>query len=237
MKITDLSLAESKLLLNTSISGKELVYLTINELIGLQVISLEKEGYLLVAKAERFNLFNRGNYAIFYQSVNEYYERLEDPDKLREPPLTPHRLVEKLYNKSGKDFENYKKLVWQGLRIKKLMKPVRLFWKTYDLTQQGQFVKQRILEQISLFEITFKKWKNSRQQSQTDELKEIVLELGSAIMLSDQLDGDSLQELKSAIVQTTPATVDYQTEIILDAIWYMDADWSSVDFNIFDIFD
>ena len=101
------------------------------------------------------------------------------------------------------------------------MKPVRLFWKRYDLTQQGQFVKQRILEQISLFEITFKKWKNSRQQSQTDELKEIVLELGSAIMLSDQLDGDSLQELKSAIVQTTPATVDYQTEIILDAIWYM----------------
>lgn len=237
MKINNLSLSESKLLIDTSISGKELVYLTISELIGLQAIALEKEETLLIAKAERFNLFNQGNYAIFHQLVDEYYERLEDPDKLREPLLTPHRLVEKVYNKSDKNFENYKKLLWQGLRSKKLMKPVRWLWKRYELTRQGQSVKHRITEQINLFEITFQKWKDSRQQSQADELKEIIRDLGSLIMLSDQVNKDSLQELKAAIDQSTPITVDYQTEVIVDAMWYMDADWLGIDFDIFDIFD
>ena len=188
-------------------------------------------------KAERFNLFNQGNYTIFHQSVDEYYERLEDPDKLREPLLTPHRLVEKVYNKSDKNFENYKKLLWQGLRSKKLMKPVRWLWKRYELTWQGQSVKYRITEQINLFEIIFQKWKDSRQQSHADELREIIRDLGSLIMLSDQVNKDSLQELKAAIDQTTPVTVDYQTEVILDTMWYMDADWVGIDFDIFDIFD
>lgn len=236
MKIADLPLAEAKLLLNTPTSGKDLVYLTISELIGLQAIALEKEKSFVVVKAKRFDYFNHESYAIFYRSVDEYYKRLNDPDKLREPLLTPYRLVEKVYNKSDKNFENYKKLIAKGLQSKKLMKPNRWFWRKYDLTQTGQLVKDRIVEQLSSFEIEFQEWKSSRQKRHANKLKEIILEFGSLIMLSDHVNKNSLQELKAAIDQTLPTTVDYQTEMILDAVWCVDVDWPSTDFDIFDVF-
>ena len=55
-------------------------------------------------------------------------------------------------------------------------------------------------------------------------------------MLSDHINKDSLQELKGVIDQTTSAKVDYQIEIILEAMWCMNTDWLDIDFNVFDIF-
>ncbi len=236
MKIADLLLTEAKLLLDTSTSGKDLVCLTISELIGLQAIALEKEKPFVVVKAEKFKYFDHGYYAIFHRSVDEYYDRLDDPNKLKEPLLTPYRLVEKVYNKSDKKFENYKKLIAGRLQSKKLMKPNRWFWQGYNLTQIGQTVKDQVVEQLSLFEIEFQEWKSRRQKKCADKLKETIIELGSLVLLSDYVNRDSLQELKAAIDQTQPAIVDYQTEIILDAIWYVDVDGFDVDFDIFDIF-
>lgn len=237
MNLNDLLLTEAKFLLDTSASGKDLLLITFYELLALNAIIMvgnksktatNKEKYI-VDKGLRFNEFNDKYYKNFHISVMEYEESIINPDRIREPLLTPYRLIEKVFIKSN---DNYKEEVSIWLKKKDYIKDGFMPWKKFKLTEKGAKIKNQLFKRLNEFEKTLKEG----NLQNNEYLISLIIELGPLVLLTEKLDKAVLTNIKDEITKSAPVFVDTQFATLLDLYFIVEFDYYNLGFEGFDLF-
>ena len=236
MHLKTISLTEAKLILDTSISGKNLLFTTVTELVALKAIKILENNYqsgrekYVIEKAENFDDYTTHYYKKFHSSIQENYESLINSDRIREPILTPYYLIEKVHRKCKKSYAIYKDEIKHSLKGKNLIRLTIIPWQKNKLTVQGTKLKEDLIKNLKEFEELLKV--NDKQK-----IIEKIEDLGILFLLAPNLNKNQLLQLKKLVEQTSPIIRNLQFEMFLDLMWITDVGWFNFDFDISDIMD
>lgn len=224
--------SEALFLLGPSKShGKDLIHVTLKELVMLEVLAIERRKVKIPNSPSGFTI----NYIIYRGTHFDEYKSPEIHDPFLEPfkkrslkiplPFYAHKLILSLRDQFSyfKDKFVYKSLVEKGLLKSTWLHKISI----YKLTEPGKTLQAKLLKLINLAERDWDLW--AQREPQT--FIELTNKLGTSILIIEDLNFKILGKERSAIAE---AYLDYYKESPppkLPDNWFQTPDF--VRFNFF----